>query len=142
MKQLVSLISRCVFVGALLILAPDHVPPPAHTPMTAPAPPSTRARTTPMLYTHTLRGASVRTPDGISLGVLDDLVLDPADALIVMVIVVAAGGLALAAGLSRCRGGWCSRWRMRRLSSCYSHRRRSVSHKPRRDWKRRQIKEP
>ena len=95
MKQLVSLISRCVFVGALLILAPDHVPPPAHTPMTAPAPPSTRARTTPMLYTHTLRGASVRTPDGISLGVLGDLVLDPADARIVMVIVVAGGRFGL-----------------------------------------------
>jgi sporulation protein YlmC with PRC-barrel domain len=89
MRLVVSLLGSCVFVAGLLILASEHVPFPVHTPMTAPAPPLARARITPMLYAHTLRGAPVRTPEGILLGVLDDLVFDPTDGRILMAIVVA-----------------------------------------------------
>lgn len=95
MKLVVSLLGSCVFVAGLLILAPEHVPFPVHTPMTAPAPPLARTRITPVLYAHTLRGAPVRTPAGISLGVLDDLVFDPTDGRILMVIVVAGGRFGL-----------------------------------------------
>ena len=48
-----------------------------------------------MLYTHTLRGAPVQTPAGVSLGVLDDLVFDPTDGRILMGIVVAGGRFGL-----------------------------------------------
>ena len=44
---------------------------------------------------HALRGAPVSTQDGISLGVLDDLVFDPTDGRILMVIVVAGGRFGL-----------------------------------------------
>jgi sporulation protein YlmC with PRC-barrel domain len=91
MKLVVSLLGSCVFVAGLLILAPEHVPFPVHTP----APPLARTRITPVLYADTLRGAPVRTPAGISLGVLDDLVFDPTDGRILMVIVVAGGRFGL-----------------------------------------------
>jgi sporulation protein YlmC with PRC-barrel domain len=95
-KLLISLISGCVFVGALLSLAPDFVPLPARRPMTAPAMPLARATTTPVLnYARTLWGVPVRTSDGISLGVVDDLVFDPTDAHILMIIVVAGGRFGL-----------------------------------------------
>jgi sporulation protein YlmC with PRC-barrel domain len=93
-KLFLSLISGYVFVGAWLSLAPDVVPPPAPPPMAGPAMPQACATTTPVLYyTRTLRGVPVRTPDGMPLGVMADLVLDPADARILMVIVVARGRL-------------------------------------------------
>jgi sporulation protein YlmC with PRC-barrel domain len=95
MKLVVSLLGSCVFVAGLLILASEHVPFPVNTPITAPAPPPARARITPVLYAHALRGAPVTTPDGISLGVVDDLVFDPTDGRIVMVIVVAGGRFSL-----------------------------------------------
>ena len=92
MKLLISLISGCVFVGAWLSLAPNFVPPPARRPMTAPAMPLARAMTTPVLYyARPLRGVPVWTSDGTPLGVIDDLVFDPTDAHILMVIVVAGG---------------------------------------------------
>ena len=91
MKLVVSLFGSCVFVAGLLILAPEHVPFAVHTPITAPVPPLAHARITPVLYAHTLRGSPVSTQDGISLGVLDDLVFDPTNGRILMVIVVAGG---------------------------------------------------
>jgi sporulation protein YlmC with PRC-barrel domain len=91
MKLLVSLISGCVLVGGLLSLARNPVRPQPLTPMTAPATPLTRVTTRPMLYARALQGVPVRTPDGMQLGTLDDLVLDPTDARIIMVIVVAGG---------------------------------------------------
>ncbi len=48
-----------------------------------------------MAYVHALRGAPVSTPDGIPLGVLDDLVFDPTDGRILMAIVVAGGRFGL-----------------------------------------------
>ena len=96
MKLLISLISGCVFVGAWLSLAPNFVPPPARRPMTAPAMPLARAMTTPVLYyARPLRGVPVWTSDGTPLGVMDDLVFDPTDAHILMLIVVAGGRFGL-----------------------------------------------
>ena len=89
MKLVVSLFGSCVFVVGLLILAPKYVPFVVHTPTTAPVPQLAQARITPVVYDHALRGAPVSTQDGISLGVLDDLVIDPTDGRILMVIVVA-----------------------------------------------------
>ena len=97
MKLVVSLFSSSVFVAGLLILAPEHVPFAVHTSLTVPVRPLARARITPVLYTHTLRGTPVSTEDGISLGVLDDLVFDPTDGRILMVIVVASGRFGLSA---------------------------------------------
>jgi sporulation protein YlmC with PRC-barrel domain len=89
-KLLIPLISGCVFVGALLYIAPEFVPPPARRPATAPAMTLAGASTTPELsYTRTLLGVPVRTSDGIPLGIISDFVFDPTDAHIHMVIVVA-----------------------------------------------------
>jgi sporulation protein YlmC with PRC-barrel domain len=95
MKLVMSLLGSCVFVAGLLLLAPEHVPFPVHTPITAPAPPLAQTRITPVLYAHALLGAPVRTPDGLSLGVVNDLVFDPKDGRIFMVIIVAGGRFSL-----------------------------------------------
>ena len=95
MKLVVSLFGSCVLVVGLLILAPKYVPFAVHTPTSAPVPPLAQARNTPVVYDHALRGAPVSTQDGISLGVLDDLVFDPTDGRILMVIVVAGGRFGL-----------------------------------------------
>jgi sporulation protein YlmC with PRC-barrel domain len=95
MKQLVSLIGGCVLVAGLLSLRPDRVLPPPPAPTIAPATPLTRATTTAVLYSRALRGMPVMTPDGTQLGTLADLVLDPVDARIVMVIVAAGGRFGL-----------------------------------------------
>jgi len=95
MKLVVSLFSSCVFVAGLFILAPEHVPFAVHTPITTPVPPLAHARITSVMYAHALRGAPVSTEEGISLGVLDDLVFDPTDGRILMIIVVARGRFGL-----------------------------------------------
>jgi sporulation protein YlmC with PRC-barrel domain len=91
MKLFLSLICGCVLVGGLLSLVPDHTalsqqaPKPSHATLLA------GATATPMLYLRTLQGMPVRAPDGMPFGTLADLVLDPTDGRIVMVIVVAGG---------------------------------------------------
>ena len=90
MKLFLSLISGCVFAGALLYVAPDFVLLPARRPTTTPAMTLSGPSTAPELSSaRPLLGVPVRTSDGIPLGIVSDFVFDPTDAHIHMVIVVA-----------------------------------------------------
>ena len=95
MTRLVPIISVCALVGALLLLATNHATPPSPTPTTPSVTPLERTMTTPMLSTRALLGVPVTTLDGTRLGLLDDVVLDPTDAHIALVIVAAGGWLGL-----------------------------------------------
>ena len=90
MKLLVPLISGYILVEGILSLSPSPVwllehPPAAQTE------PLARVMTSPVLYPRTLKGLTVKTPDGMLLGRVEDLALDPTDDRIAMVIVVAGG---------------------------------------------------
>ena len=95
MKLLVPLISGYILLEGMLPLPLNPGRLPTYSSMIAQAAPTARATTTPVLYSRTLKGLPVKTPDGISLGRVEDLALDPADAHIVMVIVVAGGWFGL-----------------------------------------------
>lgn len=95
MKLLAPLISGCILLEGILSLPPSPVRLPTHPPMAAQAVPLARVTTTPVLYPRTLKGLAVRTPDGMLLGRVEDLALDPADARIAMVIVVTGGRFGL-----------------------------------------------
>jgi sporulation protein YlmC with PRC-barrel domain len=63
--------------------------------MAAEAEPLARVTTSSVLYPRTLKGLAVKTPDGVPLGRVEDLALDPTDDRIAMVIVVTGGWLGL-----------------------------------------------
>ena len=103
MQMCVTLVRVGALVGGLLLLGPARAPippdPSATTPKvhlatsfgsapSFPPPP-------PVLGARALLGASVITADGIHLGWLDDLVIDPADAQISLVIVAVGGWFGL-----------------------------------------------
>jgi sporulation protein YlmC with PRC-barrel domain len=99
MQTCVTLVRVGALVGGLLLLGPARAPIPPDPPVTtpkvylaisfeaaasSPSPP-------PVVGARALLGASVTTADGIHLGWLDDLVIDPSDAQITLVIVAVGG---------------------------------------------------
>jgi sporulation protein YlmC with PRC-barrel domain len=103
MQTCVTLVRVGALVGGLFLLGPARAPIPLDPPVTAlrvqlassfgpaensPSPPAA-------LGARALLGASVTTADGTHLGWLDDLVIDPADAQITLVIVAVGGWFGL-----------------------------------------------
>jgi sporulation protein YlmC with PRC-barrel domain len=103
MQTCVTLVRVGVLVSGLLLLGPGRAPIPPDPPVTpprvqlAPSFESTASSPSPppILGARALLGASVTTADGTHLGWLDDLVIDPADAQVTLVIVAVGGWFGL-----------------------------------------------
>jgi sporulation protein YlmC with PRC-barrel domain len=103
MQTCVTLIRLCALVGGLFLLGPARAPIPPDPPVTTPLvqlatsfePTASSPYPPPVLAARALLGASVTSLDGTHLGWLDDLVIDPADAQITLVIVATGGWFGL-----------------------------------------------
>jgi sporulation protein YlmC with PRC-barrel domain len=103
MQTCATLVRVGALVGGLLLLGPAPAPIPPSPPVTPPlvhlAASLGSAESSPhspsVLAARALLGASVTTADGTHLGRLDDLVIDPADAHITLVVVAVGGWFGL-----------------------------------------------
>jgi sporulation protein YlmC with PRC-barrel domain len=97
MQTCVTLIRAGALVGGLLMLGP--LDPPVTVPVlrTAPSLDAAEHSLLPpsIVATRTLLGVPITTVDGVQLGKLDDVLLDPTEGRITMVIVAAGGRLGL-----------------------------------------------
>jgi sporulation protein YlmC with PRC-barrel domain len=97
MQMCVSFVRAGTLVGGLLLLGPAHAPilsdPPVTVPLAGPAASLEPAESSPhppsLLTARALLGIPVTTEDGAWLGQLNDVLIDPAEGRITLVIVAA-----------------------------------------------------
>jgi sporulation protein YlmC with PRC-barrel domain len=103
MQTCVTLIRAGALVGGLLVLGPVRAPIPLDPPITAPlVRPAVSSdavahslHSPPVFTTRALLGVPITTADGARLGQLDDVLIDPTEGRIIMVIVAAGGRFGL-----------------------------------------------
>jgi sporulation protein YlmC with PRC-barrel domain len=103
MQTCVTLIRAGALVGGLLVLGPVRAPIPLDPPITAPlVRPAVSSdavayalHSPPVFATRALLGVPITTADGARLGQLDDVLIDPTEGRIIMVIVAAGGRFGL-----------------------------------------------
>jgi sporulation protein YlmC with PRC-barrel domain len=103
MQTCVTLIRAGALVGGLLVLGPIRAPIPLDPPVTAslvrPAASldavAHSLHSPPVFATRALLGVPITTADGAQLGQLDDVLIDPTEGRITMVIVAAGGRFGL-----------------------------------------------
>ena len=103
MQTCVTLVRAGVLVGGLLLLGPAHAPIPPDSPVTVPfvrpaaslEPAESSPRPPPLLTARALLGMPVTTADGARLGQLNDVLIDPTEGRITLVIVAAGGWFGL-----------------------------------------------
>ena len=103
MQTCATLVRAGALVSGLLVLGPVQAPMPVGPPVTDPllrsAAPSDAAehslRPPSVLATRALLGTPITTADGAKLGQLDDVLIDPTEGRITMVIVAAGGRFGL-----------------------------------------------
>jgi len=99
MQTCVTLIRAGALVGGLLVLGPIRAPIPLDPPVTAPLVWTAASLdavahslpSPPVFATRALLGVPITTADGAQLGQLDDVLIDPTEGRITMVIVAAGG---------------------------------------------------
>ena len=103
MQTCVTLIRAGALVGGLLVLGPVRAPIPLDPLVTAPLVRPVAAleaathslHSSPVFTTRALLGVPITTADGVQLGQLDDVLIDPTEGRITMVIVAAGGRFGL-----------------------------------------------
>jgi sporulation protein YlmC with PRC-barrel domain len=103
MQTYVTLIRAGALVGGLLALGPVRAPIPLDPPVTTPLVRAVASldavahplQSPPVFATRALLGVPITTADGAQLGQLDDVLIDPTEGRITMVIVAAGGRFGL-----------------------------------------------